>query len=84
LIPKGTAMSVPVLTLIPSEDPFEAITADAEADVRAGFIADYLAAGTDLITRAQIAYEVELYDAANPGEPPLMDELRGLHLPAAA
>lgn len=77
---------MPTLTLISAEDPFEAITAKAEAAVRAGFIADYLAASRqgDLITRAWIAYEVELYDAANPDQPPLMDEIRGLHLPAAA
>ena len=72
-------MSSPVLTLIPAEDPSEA----AEAAVRAGYIADYLAA-TNLIDRAHIAYEIELYDAANPGEAPLMDEIRGLHSPAAA
>ena len=74
---------MPVLTLISAEDPFEAVVAKAEATIRAGFIADYLAAD-NLIDRAYIAYEVELYDAANPGEPPLMDEIRGLHLPAAA
>lgn len=74
------------LTLISAEDPFEEVVAKAEAAVRAGFIADYLAANRagDLVTRAQIAYEVELYDAANPDQPPLMDEIRGLRTPAAA
>lgn len=72
------------LTLISSEDPFETVVAKAEAAVRAGFIADYLAA-TDAIDRAYIAYQVALYDEANPDdELPLMDEIRGLHLPAAA
>jgi hypothetical protein len=74
---------MPTFTLISAEDPFEAVVAKAEATVRAGYIADYLAA-TNLIDRAHVAYEVELYDRANPGEPPLMDEIRGLHLPAAA
>ncbi|MFC9287236.1 hypothetical protein [Streptomyces sp. NPDC057052] len=75
-------MSSPVLTLISADDPFEQIVAQAEAAVRAGYIADYLAA--DQATRAWIRYEVEMYDAANPAQPPLMDEIRGLHLPAAA
>lgn len=75
-------MSSPVLTLISAEDPFERVAAQAEAAVRAGYIADYLAA--DEATRSWIRYEVELYDAANPSELPLMDEIRGLHLPAAA
>lgn len=74
---------MPMLALISAEDPFETVVAKAEAAVRAGFIADYLAA-TNLIDRAHIAYEVALYDAANPDELPLMDEIRGLHLPAAA
>jgi hypothetical protein len=74
---------MPMLTLISAEDPFEAVVAKAEAAVRAGYIADYLAA-TNPIDRARIAYEVALYDAANPDEQPLMDEIRGLHLPAAA
>ena len=56
---------------------------EAEEAVRAQYIADYLAA-RDLITRAHIAYEIELYDTANPTEPRLMDEIRGLHQPAAA
>lgn len=74
---------MPTLTLISAEDPFEAIVARAEAAIRAGFITDYLAA-SNLIDRAHIAYEVALYDEANPDQPPLMDEIRGLHLPAAA
>jgi hypothetical protein len=72
-----------MLTLISAEDPFEEITARAEVDVRVRFISDYLAA-TNLIDRAHVAYKVALYDAAHPGEPPLMDEIQGLHLPAAA
>lgn len=74
---------MPALTLISADDPFETVVAQAEAAVRAGFIADYLAAGTT-IGRAHVAYEVALYDAANPDHEPLMDEIRGLHLPAAA
>ncbi|WP_435643849.1 hypothetical protein ACR9VJ_26340 [Streptomyces sp. H49] len=74
---------MPTFTLISAEDPFEAIVAKSEGAVRAGFISDYLAA-TNAIDRAHIAYEVTLYDAANPDEPPLMDEIRGLHQPAAA
>ncbi|MFF9175955.1 hypothetical protein [Streptomyces sp. NPDC014793] len=74
---------MPTFTLISAEDPFETVVAQAEASIRAGYIADYLAASNP-IDRAHIAYEVELYDAANPDEQPLMDEIRGLHLPAAA
>lgn len=74
---------MPTFTLISSPEPSEPAIDEAHATVRARFIADYLAAPT-LIDRAYIAYEVELYDRANPGEPPLMDEIRGLHLPAAA
>lgn len=75
-------MSSPVLTLISADDPFDV----AEADVRARYVAAYLAddrAG-DVIARDWTLYEVEMYDAANPAQPPLMDEIRGLHLPAAA
>ncbi|RRQ81536.1 hypothetical protein [Streptomyces griseofuscus] len=74
---------MPAFTLISAEDPFETIVADAEAAVRAGFIADYLAAA-NAIDRAHVAYEIALYDAANPSEAPLMDEIHGLNQPAAA
>ncbi|MFF5473361.1 hypothetical protein [Streptomyces achromogenes] len=74
---------MPTFTLLSAGDPFEQMAEVAHASVRAGFIADYLAA-TNLIDRAHIAYEVELYDRANPDEAPLMDEIRGLHQPAAA
>ncbi|MFF2475106.1 hypothetical protein [Streptomyces sp. NPDC058066] len=71
------------LTLVPSaSDPFDS----AEAGVRAGYVASYLAdnrAG-DLIARDWTLYEIEMYDAANPGQPPLMDEIRSLNYPAAA
>jgi hypothetical protein len=75
-------MSSPTLTLVPAGDPFEEIAAAAHASIRAAFIADYLAG--NVIDRARIRYEVELYDAMNPGEPPLIDEIDGLHTPAAA
>jgi hypothetical protein len=77
---------MPTFTLISADDPFEAVVAQAEAAVRAQFIEDYLAADRagDLIARAWIAYEIEQYDAASGDEAPLMDEIRGLHLQAAA
>jgi hypothetical protein len=72
-----------VLTLVPAaSDPFDA----AEADVRARYVSAYLAdnrAG-DVIARDWTLYEIEMYDAANPGQPPLMDEIRSLNYPAAA
>ncbi|MEU9470447.1 hypothetical protein AB0D78_28285 [Streptomyces avermitilis] len=72
-----------VLTLIPAaSDPFDA----AEADVRARYVAAYLAddrAG-DVIARDWTLYEIEMYDAANPDQPPLMDEIDALDTPAAA
>lgn len=71
-----------VLTLVPASDPFDA----AEADVRARYVADYLAdkrAG-DVIALDWTLYEIEMYDAANPGQPPLMDEIGSLDYPAAA
>lgn len=77
---------MPTLTLISSEDPFEQVVEQAEAAVRASFIADYLAASRagDVIGLDRLAYEIELYDAANPEQPPLMDEIAGLSTPAAA
>ena len=77
---------MPTLTLISADDPSESVIAEAEAAVRAGFIADYLAAlrTRDVITLDRLGYEIGLYDAANPEQPPLMDEIHGLHTPAAA
>jgi hypothetical protein len=77
---------MPTLTLISAEDPFERVVEQAEAAVRAGFIADYLAASRigDVIMLDRLAYEIELYDAANPEQSPLMDEIAGLSTPAAA
>ncbi|MFR9796606.1 hypothetical protein ACL02U_11980 [Streptomyces sp. MS06] len=73
-----------VLTLIPTGGPFEEAADEADTAVRAHLITTYLAAGSDLIGRAYIAHQIAVYDQARPGEPPLMDEIRGLHLPAAA
>jgi hypothetical protein len=72
------------LTLISADDPFEALAAEAEAAVRASYIADYLAAA-NAIDQAHIAYEIALYDEANTDGQPLMDEIRALRsIPAAA
>lgn len=71
-----------VLTLVPApNDPFDA----AEADVRARYVAAYLADNRsgDVIARDWTLYEIEMYDAANPGQPPLMDEIDSLDYPAA-
>ncbi|MEU9436576.1 hypothetical protein [Streptomyces sp. NPDC048252] len=77
-------MSLRLIISAPSviTDPFDA----AEADLRARYVADYLADSRsgDVIARDWTLYEIEMYDAANPGQPPLMDEIRGLNFPAAA
>ena len=72
-------ISAPAATIA---DPIDS----AEADLRARYVADYLvdSRNGDVIARDWTLYEIEMYDAANPGQPPLMDEIRGLHLPAAA
>lgn len=58
--------------------PADRETADGTASAR--LIADYLAATSkgDVITAARIEWEIEQYD------PSLLDELAGLHQPAAA
>jgi hypothetical protein len=76
-------MSAPTLTLVPAGDPFDS----AAADVRAKYVADYLAdvRRGDVIARDWTLYEIEMYDAANPDESPLMDEIHALvATPAAA
>ncbi|MFF1544099.1 hypothetical protein [Streptomyces sp. NPDC058291] len=77
-------MSLRLIVSAPSviADPFDA----AEAGVRARYVADYLAdcRNGDVIARDWTLYEIEMYDAANPGQPPLMDEIHGLNFPAAA
>lgn len=58
--------------------PVDPEAADATASAR--LIDDYLAAhrSGDVIAAARIEYEIEQYD------PSLLDELTGLHQPAAA
>ncbi|QIJ61426.1 hypothetical protein [Streptomyces sp. JB150] len=77
---------MPTLTLITFPEPSEPAVDAAEAEVRARYVADYLAdvRRGDVIAKDWTLYEIEMYDAANPDLPPLMDEIRGLHLPAAA
>ena len=79
-------MSVPTLTVVSADDPFERLVADAEAKLRAGLLADYQAAkrSGDVIDLDWTRYEVQRYDAARPGQPPLLDELDGFDYPAAA
>lgn len=75
-------MSLRLIISAPAADPIDA----AEADVRARYIADYLSdcRKGDVIARDWTLYEIAMYDAANPGQPPLMDEIDGLRLPDAA
>lgn len=63
-------------------DPFDS----AEADLRARYVADYLSDSRngDVIARDWTLYEIEMYDAANPGQPPLMDEIDALRSIRAA
>lgn len=79
-------MSVPTLTVVSADDPFERLLADAEAKIRAGLLADYRAAvrSGDVIDLDWTRYEIQRYDAARPGQPRLAAELDGFHYPAAA
>ena len=56
------------------------------SQTRTAFLAEYRAAraAEDFDRALEIGLAAVEYDAANPGEPPLMDEIRGLHTPAAA
>lgn len=53
---------------------------------RVAFLAEYRNARQtgDFDRALEIGLAAMEYDAANPDEPSLMDEIRGLHLPAAA
>ncbi|MEV5347168.1 hypothetical protein [Streptomyces achromogenes] len=53
---------------------------------RVAFLAEYRAARQrgDYDRALEIGLAAIDYDAEHPDEPPLMDEIRGLHLPAAA
>ncbi|CAL9664712.1 hypothetical protein SUDANB1_07151 [Streptomyces sp. enrichment culture] len=76
---------MPTFTLLVSE-PSEPHVDEAAAAVRARYVDSYLSdvRRGDVIATDWTLYEIEMYDAANPEQPPLMDEIRGLHLPAAA
>jgi hypothetical protein len=77
---------MPTLTLIASAPSSESVIDEAAASIRAQYVDHYLSdvRRGDVIARDWTLYEVEQYDAANPEQPPLMDEIRGLHLLAAA
>ena len=79
-------MSVPTLTAVAADDPFERLVADAEAKLRAGLLADYRAAKRSgkAIDLDWTRYEIQRYDAAHPDQPPLVDELDGFDYLAAA
>ncbi|NUS14089.1 MAG: hypothetical protein HOY69_22230 [Streptomyces sp.] len=79
-------MSVPTLAVVSADDPFERLLADAEAKLRASLLADYRAAvrSGDVIDLDWTRYEIQRYDEARPGQPPLVDELAGFDYPAAA
>ena len=53
---------------------------------RVAFLAEYRSArqAEDFDRALEIALAAIDHDAAHPDEPPLMPEIRGLHLPAAA
>jgi hypothetical protein len=78
-------MSLRLIVSQPSDlDIYEAVEAQ-----RRRYFDDYRVAlrDGDVITADWIEYEVEQYDAANPaapGEPTLLDEIRGLSILAAA
>ena len=74
------------LTLITSAPSAESVFDKAAAAVRARYVAHYLAdvRRGDVIARDWTLYEIEMYDAANPEQPPLMDEIHGLSYLAAA
>lgn len=77
---------MPTLTLIASAPSPESVFDKAAAAVRARYVEDYLAdvRRGDVIARDWTLYEIEMYDAANPDQPPLMDEIDGFDYPAAA
>ncbi|MEU2236156.1 hypothetical protein [Streptomyces vietnamensis] len=77
---------MPALVLIPSDGPSEQELAEIEAAVRAGVVADYLAAlrTGNALDRFAAEYLAERIDASTPDGPRLRDELDGLNLPAAA
>jgi hypothetical protein len=56
------------------------------SQTRSAFLAEYRSAraAEDFDRALEIGLAAIDYDRDHPGEPPLMDEIRGLHLPAAA
>lgn len=77
---------MPSFALIPSDGPSPQQIAEIEAGVRAGVVADYLAADRrgDLLGRLAAEYLAARIDESTPDGPRLLDELAGLHQPAAA
>ena len=77
---------MPALALIPSDGPSEQQLAEIEAGIRAGVVADYLAAlrTGNVLDRFAAEYLAERIDEHTPDGPRLRDELDGLNLPAAA
>lgn len=77
---------MPALALIPSDGPSEQQLAEIEAAVRAGVVADYLAArrSGDHLGQFAAEYLAERIDESTPDGPRLRDELDALNQPAAA
>ncbi|MFE7510161.1 hypothetical protein ACFU8I_02870 [Streptomyces sp. NPDC057540] len=74
------------LALIPSDGPSEQQIAEIEAGIRAGVVADYLAAVRtgNLLDQLSAEYLAKQIDQSTPDGPRLLDELADLNLPAAA
>ncbi|PVC73490.1 hypothetical protein [Streptomyces sp. CS081A] len=77
---------MPALALIPADGPSEQQLAEIEAGVRAGVVADYLAAvrAGDLLGQLNAEYIAARIDESTPDGPRLADELADLNQPAAA
>lgn len=77
---------MPAFALIPSDGPSPQQIAEIEAGVRAGVVADYLTAVRtgSLLDQLAAEYLAARIDESTPDGPRLVDELAGLHQPAAA
>lgn len=74
------------VTLIAADEPLPQALAEAEARIRASIVTDYAAAVARRDYPAALIAEdlAAKVDASTPDGPRLLDELAGLHQPAAA
>lgn len=73
-------MQLHLITLWPSDEDLH----EASGQRRRDLIDEYLAALRIPGATHRVVLEIGAYDQAHPDEPPLMDELTGFWLPAAA